>query len=95
MPASCSAVSSILHLVGVQFLRPQVAIDCGLHQVWCQERQRYRHIDLTDGAVFSASDLFDMAVPAINSSSQRRPFAIAVTSRARVSARGPETRWYP
>ena len=38
----------------------QAPIDCGLHQVRRQERQRYRHIDLTNGAVFSGSDLFDV-----------------------------------
>jgi hypothetical protein len=38
----------------------QAAIDCALHQVRRQERERYRHIDLTDGAVFSAGDLFDI-----------------------------------
>ena len=38
----------------------QAPIDCGLHQVRCQERERYRHIDLTNGAVFSGSDLLDI-----------------------------------
>ena len=36
----------------------QASINCGLHQVRCQERERYHHIDLTNGAVFSGSDLF-------------------------------------
>ncbi len=38
----------------------QAPIDCGLHQVRRQKRERYRHIDLTDGAVFSGSDLLDI-----------------------------------
>ena len=38
----------------------QAPIDCGLHQLRRQKRQRYRHIDLTNGAVFSGSDLFDV-----------------------------------
>ena len=36
----------------------QASIDRGLHQTRCQEGERYRHIDLADGAVFSGSDLF-------------------------------------
>ena len=38
----------------------QTPIDCGLHQVRCQERERYRHIDLTNSAVFSGSDLLNI-----------------------------------
>jgi hypothetical protein len=35
----------------------QAAVDCGLHQVRCQERQRYRDIDLTNTAVFGVFDI--------------------------------------
>ena len=38
----------------------QASIDCGLHQVRCQKRERNRHIDLTNGAVLSGSDLLNI-----------------------------------
>jgi hypothetical protein len=38
----------------------QESIDCGLHQGRRQERERYRHIDLTNGAVLSGSDLLNI-----------------------------------
>ena len=38
----------------------QAPVYCGLHQVRSQERERYRHIDLTDSAVFSGSDLLNI-----------------------------------
>jgi hypothetical protein len=66
----------------------QAPLYCGLHQVRSQERERNRHIDLTDGAVFSGSDLLDICDHSrINSSSQCRPFAIALMSMTRVSER--------
>src|SRR5262245_22702994 len=37
----------------------QPAFDGGLHKIWRQEGQRYRHIDLTQAAPLSLSDAFD------------------------------------
>ena len=47
------------------------------------------HIDLTERCSFQCAVICStfVTVPAISSSSQRRPFAMAMTSRARVSAR--------
>jgi hypothetical protein len=66
----------------------QSPFDGSLHQFGREERERDRHIDLSNAAFFTRCNLLDtVVVPATSSASQRRPRAIDATSVARVSAR--------
>jgi hypothetical protein len=66
----------------------QPSIDCGLDQRRCEEGKCDRSVNLSDTAGFPSAICSTFGiVPVINSSSQRRPVAIAVISLARVSAR--------
>ena len=38
----------------------QPPLDCSLHQTWCQERERDRHVDLADAASFARGNVLDI-----------------------------------